>query len=135
MFIFYKNDSYIIGKNIESYGDLFWEMLDRDTESLLLYNISWADELKYLLRNLKNLSNKQKIKLRDKIEQGTKIPVYTIDQEKCTQCKLCISRFSCPAFYYGEDDRIFIDEQQCNGCGNCANVCGFKAIHQREDKK
>jgi indolepyruvate ferredoxin oxidoreductase alpha subunit len=72
---------------------------------------------------------------RDIIKQGTKIPVYTIDQEKCTQCKLCISKFSCPAFYYGEDDRVFIDEQQCNGCGNCANVCGFKAIHPKEDKK
>jgi len=72
---------------------------------------------------------------RDKRKQGTKVPIYEIDQEKCTQCKLCISRFSCPAFYYGKDGRIYIDEQQCNGCGNCASVCGFKAIRPKEVKK
>jgi indolepyruvate ferredoxin oxidoreductase alpha subunit len=72
---------------------------------------------------------------RDKRKQGVKIPIYTINQEKCTQCKLCISKFSCPAFYYAEDDSIHIDEQQCNGCGNCISVCGFKAIHPIKEAK
>jgi indolepyruvate ferredoxin oxidoreductase alpha subunit len=72
---------------------------------------------------------------RDKRKAGEKIPVYTIDQDKCKHCKLCISRFSCPAFYYGKDDLIFIDEQQCNGCGNCATICPFDAIHPKKEAK
>jgi len=57
---------------------------------------------------------------RDKIKRGEKIPVYQIDQEKC--------------IYYGKDGSILIDEQQCNGCGNCATICPFGAIHLKEDK-
>jgi indolepyruvate ferredoxin oxidoreductase alpha subunit len=71
---------------------------------------------------------------RDKRKAGEKIPVYTIDQEKCRQCKTCIGRFGCPALYFGEDESIMIDEQQCNGCGNCADICPFGAIHVKEDK-
>jgi indolepyruvate ferredoxin oxidoreductase, alpha subunit len=71
---------------------------------------------------------------RDKIKRGEKIPVYQIDQEKCRKCKICIGRFGCPAIYYGKDGSILIDEQQCNGCGNCATICPFGAIHLKEDK-
>jgi len=72
---------------------------------------------------------------RDKRKQGKKIPIYHIDQEKCRKCKICIAQFGCPAFYYGDDDRIFIDEQQCNGCGNCATICPFDAISPRKEGK
>lgn len=72
---------------------------------------------------------------RDKRKRGEKIPVYTIDQDKCKKCKLCISKFGCPAIYYGENDEILIDEQQCNGCGNCATICPFNAIHVKEEQK
>lgn len=71
---------------------------------------------------------------REKRKQGIKIPVYEIDQDKCHKCKICIGQFGCPAFYYGEKDSIFIDEQQCNGCGNCATICPFNAIHKKEEK-
>jgi len=72
---------------------------------------------------------------RDKRKQGEEIPVYTVDQEKCKQCKLCISKFGCPAIYYGEKGEILIDEQQCNGCGNCATICPFDAIVVKEEEK
>ncbi|KYK28557.1 indolepyruvate ferredoxin oxidoreductase subunit alpha [Thermoplasmatales archaeon SG8-52-1] len=72
---------------------------------------------------------------RDKRKRGEKIFVYEIDQEVCRKCKICISRFSCPSFYYGDDDAIFIDSQQCNGCGNCADICPFEAISPKEAKK
>ncbi len=65
---------------------------------------------------------------RAKRKAGSTIPVYVIDQEKCKQCKLCISGFGCPAFYFADDDSIHIDEQQCNGCGNCVQICAFEAI-------
>ncbi len=72
---------------------------------------------------------------RDKKKRGEKIYVYEIDQEKCKNCKICISRFNCPSFYYGKDDTILIDSQQCNGCGNCASICPFEAISPKGVKK
>ena len=72
---------------------------------------------------------------RDKRKRGEKVPVYQVDQEKCKQCKLCISKFGCPALYFGKNEEILIDEQQCNGCGNCATICPFDAIYKKEGEK
>ncbi len=72
---------------------------------------------------------------RDKRKRGEEVFVYEIDQEKCEKCKLCISRFGCPSFYYGEEGSIYIDDQQCNGCGNCADICSFDAISPKGVKK
>jgi indolepyruvate ferredoxin oxidoreductase alpha subunit len=71
---------------------------------------------------------------RDKKKRGENIPIYQIDQEKCQKCKTCIGRFGCPALYFGEDGSVLIDEIQCNGCGNCADVCPFGAIYIKEEK-
>jgi indolepyruvate ferredoxin oxidoreductase alpha subunit len=71
---------------------------------------------------------------RDKRIRGEKIPIYQIDQEKCQKCKTCIGRFGCPAIYFGEDGSVMIDEIQCNGCGNCADICPFEAIYVKEGK-
>jgi indolepyruvate ferredoxin oxidoreductase alpha subunit len=57
--------------------------------------------------------------------------IHFIDKEKCKKCKTCIGRFGCPAFYF-EDDSICIDEQQCNNCGVCVQVCPFGAISEKE---
>lgn len=73
------------------------------------------------------------IENRDKRRAGKKIPVFQINQEKCTGCKICIDTFGCPAFYYEEDDSVHIDEQQCNGCGNCVQVCPAKAIKVKKE--
>jgi indolepyruvate ferredoxin oxidoreductase alpha subunit len=75
------------------------------------------------------------LKNRDARKQGHDIYVYDVDQEKCKQCKTCIGRFGCPALYYEEDGSIHIDGLQCNGCGNCADVCPFDAIQKKEVKK
>ncbi len=72
---------------------------------------------------------------RDKRKRGETVPTYQVDQEKCKKCKLCISKFGCPALYYGKDGEILIDEQQCNGCGNCATICPFDAIYKKEAEK
>ena len=61
------------------------------------------------------------------------IRVYQIDQEKCKKCKTCIGKFGCPAIYFEEDESIHIDMNQCNGCGNCATVCPFNAIFNKEN--
>lgn len=70
-----------------------------------------------------------------KRKRGEEIFVYEINQEKCKKCKICISQFGCPSFYYGKDGDIFIDIQQCNGCGNCASICPFQAISPKGAKK
>ena len=75
------------------------------------------------------------IENREKRKRGEEIPVYQIDQDKCKKCKTCIGRFGCPALYYDPDGNVMIDEQQCNGCGNCATICPFGAIYKKEAEK
>jgi indolepyruvate ferredoxin oxidoreductase alpha subunit len=60
------------------------------------------------------------------------IKIYQINQEICKRCKTCIGRFGCPAIYFAEDGSVHIDAAQCNGCGNCAEVCPFGAISEEE---
>ena len=72
---------------------------------------------------------------RNKTRRGEDIFIYEIDQQKCKKCKICIAQFGCPSFYYGKDGSIFIDAQQCNGCGNCATICPFDAISPKEAMK
>ncbi len=52
---------------------------------------------------------------------------YIIDEEKCKKCKICITKFACPAFYF-EGDKIKINEEICTSCGVCTQVCPFGAI-------
>ena len=63
-----------------------------------------------------------------KRKAGEEIPVYSINQQICKKCKTCIGRFGCPALYFAEDGSVHIDVSQCNGCGNCVQVCPFGAI-------
>jgi len=74
------------------------------------------------------LENRAKSKAEEKL-------VYWIDPGKCKKCKTCIGRFGCPAFYSEEDGSIHIDEQQCNSCGVCVQVCPFNVIASKEAKK
>ena len=70
---------------------------------------------------------------RAKRKRGKRVPVFRIDQEKCTKCGVCISKFGCPAFYYAENGSVHIDPQQCNGCGNCVQICPSHAIKVRKE--
>lgn len=63
-----------------------------------------------------------------KRKQGKSIPVFMVDQKLCRQCGVCITQFGCPAFYYGKNGEVYIDEQQCTGCGNCVQICPWGAI-------
>ncbi len=70
----------------------------------------------------------------NKRRRGEEIPIYEIDQDKCQRCKTCIGRFGCPALYFGDDESVIIDIQQCNGCGHCALICPYEAIHKKGGK-
>ncbi|MCD6468016.1 MAG: indolepyruvate ferredoxin oxidoreductase subunit alpha [Thermoplasmata archaeon] len=68
------------------------------------------------------------LELHDKKERGEPLDIYQIDQDACKRCNICISRFGCPAFYFAEDKSVHINEELCNGCGVCVQVCPFNAI-------
>lgn len=50
-----------------------------------------------------------------------------IDQEKCTQCHICLGT-GCPALVHHPDKTVTIDADACTGCTVCAQVCPFDAI-------
>lgn len=52
---------------------------------------------------------------------------FTVDQDKCSKCRACISTFACPAFFV-ENETIRIDPALCAGCAVCVQVCPAHAI-------
>ncbi len=50
--------------------------------------------------------------------------------DNCKNCKMCM-KLGCPAISV-KDEKIVIDNTQCNGCGLCVNVCPFKAITKED---
>jgi hypothetical protein len=74
--LFPKMAIYIIGQNIDHYGELFWEILESKTGVVIMKNaLYFGDELKYLLKDLKPLSEEKRNILKIRIEQGTKLHV------------------------------------------------------------
>jgi indolepyruvate ferredoxin oxidoreductase alpha subunit len=51
----------------------------------------------------------------------------TVDEEKCTGCKLCL-RIGCPAISR-KGDKARIEPTLCTGCDVCAQLCPADAIH------
>jgi indolepyruvate ferredoxin oxidoreductase, alpha subunit len=72
------------------------------------------------------------LEVQKKRKAGETVQLYHINQEICKKCKTCIGRFGCPALYFAEDGSVHIDPAQCNGCGNCVQVCPFGAISAEE---
>jgi len=52
---------------------------------------------------------------------------YKVDAAKCIRCKMCL-KTGCPALQLG--DKVSIDQDQCNGCSVCSQVCPSKAIEK-----
>jgi len=50
-----------------------------------------------------------------------------IDEEKCINCKLCITTTGCPSLVW-DGVQMKIDPAQCNGCGVCVSICPKEAI-------
>jgi indolepyruvate ferredoxin oxidoreductase alpha subunit len=66
---------------------------------------------------------------RNKRQAGVKTVPYSVNQETCTKCKLCINSLGCPAIII-ESGSIVIDAAQCDACGLCSQVCPTKSIVQ-----
>jgi indolepyruvate ferredoxin oxidoreductase alpha subunit len=65
-------------------------------------------------------------------------PLYVIDTDTCRGCKACLE-INCPAISWREEagttkdnhkrkGTVFINKDQCVGCGVCVQVCKFDAI-------
>ncbi|AKA47825.1 indolepyruvate ferredoxin oxidoreductase [uncultured archaeon] len=58
---------------------------------------------------------------------------YYVDKDKCTSCRNCVEKFSCPAISV-DSGTVSIDPKLCDGCGLCSEiyVCPFRAIKSVE---
>jgi indolepyruvate ferredoxin oxidoreductase alpha subunit len=65
------------------------------------------------------------------LEYRVKRPLYSVDPDLCTGCKVCL-RAGCTALSLYRNDagepRVAIDPAVCNGCSVCAQLCKFEAI-------
>ncbi|MDD5014769.1 MAG: indolepyruvate ferredoxin oxidoreductase subunit alpha [Atribacterota bacterium] len=57
---------------------------------------------------------------------------YTINQEECIKCLICVKNFTCPAIYIEKDGSVSINPLLCDGCGVCTQVCPKKAIEVKK---
>ncbi|MEA5014655.1 MAG: indolepyruvate ferredoxin oxidoreductase subunit alpha [Candidatus Limiplasma sp.] len=64
------------------------------------------------------------------LDKGPHDVYYVKDCKNCGQCM----KISCPAIRR-QGKRAAIDPAQCSGCGLCAEVCPFGAIHGGEEAK
>jgi len=52
---------------------------------------------------------------------------FTVNQDRCKDHRVCINKLACPAMFV-EGDHVSIDENMCNGCSVCAQICPENAI-------
>lgn len=77
----------------------------------------------------------KKLSRQDKEEFGNYFSTCSVNEEKCTGCKLCI-KTGCPALQFDRTNRkVRIDSIQCVGCGVCEQICTFKAIEKVGEKQ
>jgi len=74
--------------------------------------------------------------------KGLTLPVFEIDQGKCTKCGICANDFACPAIVKatvepGGEPVYSINPDICLGCAVCMQICPEGAIHivKREGEK
>lgn len=64
-------------------------------------------------------------------EKKLKASPYTVREDLCRRCHICVEKFSCPAIFRKGDD-VQIEESICTGCGVCAQVCPYNAIEVKQ---
>ena len=61
--------------------------------------------------------------------EGIKLRYYTVNEEKCTGCRICLTEFGCPAIFWKEDvKKAAVNPTLCMGCGVCAQLCPTNAF-------
>jgi NADPH-dependent glutamate synthase beta subunit-like oxidoreductase len=67
------------------------------------------------------------------VELGLSREEAVREAKRCLSCdcKICINLLGCPALIVDEG-KAAVDQEACPGCGVCAQVCPFEAIHPAE---
>jgi len=69
------------------------------------------------------------LELARKRKAGEKVVPFAVDHEKCVNCRICITRFACTAFFVDDaTGKPQIDPNLCVGCTVCAQICPVGAI-------
>jgi indolepyruvate ferredoxin oxidoreductase alpha subunit len=61
-------------------------------------------------------------------KEGLKLPKFEIDPKKCKRCETCLIQLGCPAITR-ENGNVMIEQDLCNGCSVCLQICPNQAIH------
>lgn len=56
---------------------------------------------------------------------------FQVDADACTGCLTCVKEAACPAIFVA-DGRAVIDQELCDGCGVCSQICPAHAIGVRK---
>ncbi|MEZ0345985.1 MAG: indolepyruvate ferredoxin oxidoreductase subunit alpha [Infirmifilum sp.] len=73
------------------------------------------------------------LEARNRRRKGERLTTFTIIQDRCINCGICVDKFACPAIIRsspGEKPKILAE--MCVGCGVCATICPAKAIKPAE---
>ncbi len=68
----------------------------------------------------------------DRLKRRDRVPIVPnrVSEEECKTIYACVRDFYCPAIQVDMETRqTRIQEDLCNGCGNCARLCPRSAIH------
>ncbi|MCD4703263.1 MAG: indolepyruvate ferredoxin oxidoreductase subunit alpha [Methanosarcinaceae archaeon] len=58
---------------------------------------------------------------------GIRMIPYTVDADKCTGCRQCVS-LGCPSIEFDKTTSLAKIMSTCTGCGVCAQICKFDAM-------
>ncbi len=64
-----------------------------------------------------------------RLRRDEKRAPFEIDLEKCNTCSLCVRMLGCPAILIVDGEYV-IDQDLCDGCELCADVCQHDAIRR-----
>jgi indolepyruvate ferredoxin oxidoreductase alpha subunit len=64
--------------------------------------------------------------------QSHKTVNYHIINQRCAQCNECYSVLSCPAIFKDDGGELYINQDICDGCGICFQICPNGAIAKSE---
>jgi indolepyruvate ferredoxin oxidoreductase, alpha subunit len=53
---------------------------------------------------------------------GRKRPSVAVVESGCDNCRECVDKLACPAFFV-QDEKIAVNPAQCNGCMVCVQIC------------
>jgi indolepyruvate ferredoxin oxidoreductase alpha subunit len=56
---------------------------------------------------------------------------FQVDADACTGCLTCVKEAACPAIFVA-DGKAVIDQELCDGCGVCSQICPAHAIGVRK---